>query len=118
MLREASRQFADQLAQKSVLLPLYRHRNIIVEIKNSDNDEQTWLCFRNGHCEVIEDKPEQVDVIIRGNSSILESVINGSERLMLLESEGNLNIEGSLPHVLALESLFLLTGQQSSLFKH
>ncbi|GGH75231.1 hypothetical protein JOD43_000564 [Pullulanibacillus pueri] len=116
MLKEASKQFADTLTKKAVLQPLYKNRNIVVEIK--DNEEQTWLCFKNGTCEVSDVKPEVVDISVYGPSQFVESLMNGSERLMLLESEGNLNIDGNLHHLLALESLFLLTGQQSSLVKH
>ncbi|GGE48408.1 hypothetical protein GCM10011391_29010 [Pullulanibacillus camelliae] len=116
MLIEASKEFVDVLAKKTVFEPLYKKRNIVVALKCEN--EETWIAFHEGQCSILTEKPDTVDVQVAGKATSLRALMDGSERLMLLEAEGRLELNGHLQDLLALESLFLLTGKHSTLFKH
>jgi ubiquinone biosynthesis protein UbiJ len=107
MLIEASERFVAVLSQKPALVPLYKNKRMDVEINGGE--ERVWIRFDDGHCERLVAAPERVDVTVNGSIEDVMALVNGSERLMLLEEEGRLKVEGHLRHLLALESLFLLT---------
>jgi|GEM_PF-2160207 len=115
MLNEASRNFVAVLEKKSALEPLYKKRNIVVSLKCEN--EETWIAFHEGSCSILNAHPDLVNVHISGNVASMKALMSGSERLMLLEVEGLLELSGQLQDLLALESLFLLTGKHSALFK-
>jgi len=115
MLIEASKEFIDVLEKKSALEPLYKKRNIVVSLKCEN--EETWIAFYEGKCSILNAQPDHVNVHVSGDVASIRALMSGSERLMLLEVEGLLKLNGHLQDLLALESLFLLTGKRSALFK-
>lgn len=113
MIKEASEHFIEQLSHKPALVPLYKNRNMVLELKSEQ--EQIWLQFIDCHCDVLYEKPEHVDIVVYGENEHIASLIKGYERLTLMEEEGRISVNGSLRNLLSLESLFVLTGDASSL---
>jgi len=113
MIKEASEHFVEILSQKPALVPLYKNRDMTLEIQS--DEEHIWLQFLDGHCDILLSKPEHVDITVSGNTECIEALIKGYERLTLMEEEGRITIDGSLRHLLSLESLFVLTGEDSAL---
>ncbi|MFC7394334.1 SCP2 sterol-binding domain-containing protein [Scopulibacillus cellulosilyticus] len=111
MLKETSENFVQTLLQKPVLQPLYKNRSFILQL--DDKKETVWISFCNGECELLDEHPDNIDVYVSGEENQIVALINGSERLMVLEKEGRLRIDGLERHLLVLESLFLLTGDAS-----
>ncbi|TCP23504.1 SCP-2 sterol transfer family protein [Scopulibacillus darangshiensis] len=116
MLRSQSERFVQTLAEKSALQPLYKNKDIILQLKSEK--ESVLMSFHNGVCSLISEPSGNIDVNITGKYDSLVLLIDGSERLMMLEQEGNLEVEGKQCNLLTLESLFILAGESSYLFRH
>ncbi|MBM7646417.1 putative sterol carrier protein [Scopulibacillus daqui] len=107
MLKETSESFVQVLLQKPVLQPLYKNRHFTLQL--NDTKDTVWISFKDGDCSLLNERPNQIDVYISGEEEQIKALINGKERLMTLEKEGRLRVDGPGRHLLALESLFLLT---------
>lgn len=116
MLKSKSEQFVDTLCHKPVLQPLFKNKNMVVRLGNEK--ETVYLTFQDGSCSLLSDAPINIDVSMTGSEEHVMSLINGSERLMLLNKDESFIVEGSQRHLLALESLFILMGESSYLCQH
>ena len=112
MIKEASEHFVECLLSKPALIPLYKNRNMILELQSSR--EKIWLKFSNNQCQILREPPENVDIVVSGENENIEALIKGDERLTLMEEEGRITVRGSLRNLLSLESLFVLSGESSS----
>lgn len=116
MLKQASDEFIQALEQKPILQPLYKNRHIVVEIKSQS--ETAWIAFTQGTVEQLNEKPDNVTMTVSGHFDVLQQCISGQEPLLSFEERKQLETSGKMEHLLALESLLLLTGGISDLFHY
>ncbi|MFC4618415.1 SCP2 sterol-binding domain-containing protein [Camelliibacillus cellulosilyticus] len=116
MLRERSEHFIDALSQKPSLTPLYKNRRFTVEIQ--DGYERVWIELADGKCRLLDTEPLEVDITVSGDAQMIETLMDGRERMLLMDEEGRLEVDGTLRNLLALESLFVLTGDEADSWHH
>ncbi|WP_085522848.1 SCP2 sterol-binding domain-containing protein [Tuberibacillus sp. Marseille-P3662] len=114
ILREILDAFIHTLSLKPVLEPLYKDKPMTINIQSTH--EQVWMRLNQEGGHVLESNPETADVFLSGQDKVIEAAMTGAEPMLSLQKNGHLNTQGSQNHLLALESLFLLTGHKSHLF--
>ena len=115
MLMDTSRHFIQALERKTSLTPLYSKQSLLVEIRG--NDEVFWLSISpGGHCILTEAPHEKASLFLSGTSDEqLEQAIKGEHPLLYMKKKGDLEIKGPFNQQLTLESLLILSGDQSYL---
>jgi hypothetical protein len=115
MLIDTSRHFIQALEQKTALVPLYSKQSLIVEV--SGNDEVFWLSISpEGHRVLTEAPPEKATLFLSGsNDQVIEQAIKGEHPLLTMKERGDLDLKGPFNQQLTLESLLLLSSEQSYL---
>ncbi len=115
MLKEATYKFVQSLEGKSTLMPLYKQKSLIVEVIGKE--EPIWLKINAEGHQVCHSRPvEDVSLVISGSEDkLIEIALMGKRPLLALKEEGGLQVTGPFSHQLTLESLFILSGEQSFL---
>jgi hypothetical protein len=115
MLIDTSRHFIQALEQKTALVPLYRKQSLMVKV--SGKNEVFWLSISpEGHRVLTEVPPEKATLYLTGaNDHLIEQAIKGELPLLNMKEKGDLDLQGPFNQQLTLESLLLLSSEQSYL---
>ncbi|WP_062354542.1 SCP2 sterol-binding domain-containing protein [Bacillus kwashiorkori] len=103
-------QWQNAISNKYTVLPLLPSTPIKVMIKTMT--ETIYLSISKETIQFQSEFIENVECKIDCNDNILEKLLIGNIRLQEAIRFGEVNVEGSFRHILLLESLFYLVGQE------
>ncbi|MGM7702675.1 hypothetical protein ACSVDE_13185 [Pseudalkalibacillus sp. Hm43] len=105
--------FKVRFEKQNYLSPFFRLQDFVVAL--SSTEERISVHIRKRSCKVITqtDQPQSV-VEITGSTEALKSLIEGRVKLSELISRKEIHMDASYRTVLKLESIFYLSGQQTS----
>ncbi|MFC4799921.1 SCP2 sterol-binding domain-containing protein [Neobacillus sp. GCM10023253] len=97
------------------ILPLIQHAELRISLSTTEQ-QSVQLVIKNGEIFALYDShQEQANCQIHGGLQELKQLLEGQERLRVLQRNGALNVKGALRAALLLESLFYLTKAQTNL---
>ncbi|MBU8914553.1 SCP2 sterol-binding domain-containing protein [Bacillus sp. FJAT-29953] len=97
------------------ILPLIQHAELRISLSTTEQ-QSVQLVIKNGEIFALYDsQQDQANCQIHGGLQELKQLLEGQERLRVLQRNGVMNVRGALRTVLLLESLFYLTKAQTNL---
>lgn len=106
---ESLKIFQLAIKQQAHVLPLLEHIDLRVKFVCEQNTFQ--LIIKDGEIFILHDRKDssQSTSEIRGDLNIIQQLLEGKERLRVLERNGQLTVTAPLRTTLLLESVFYLT---------
>jgi len=113
---EAVNTFLVKYKEQGHVHPLIQQADLQITLQSENQAIQ--LAIKNGVILIMQNSPEQQPKYqIIGDHKAMEQLIEGTERLRVLERQGHLEIAAPLRATLLLESLFYLTKAQENFAK-
>ncbi|MEH7501271.1 hypothetical protein V7152_04370 [Neobacillus drentensis] len=113
---EALKTFQLAIKQQGHLLPLLGHIDLRVNLVCDQQDIQ--IIIKDGEIFSLHDSDETQTIFeIRGDLIAMKQLLEGKERLRVLERNGQLSISAPIRTTLLLESIFYLTKAEENFAK-
>jgi SCP-2 sterol transfer family len=110
---ESIKTFVEAFQAQSHLLPLIQGVDLKVQLNGWERS--FLLHIKNGTITLVHSS-DQVDCEIGGDQIALNQLLEGKERMRILERNGQLKVSAPLRTMLLLESIFVLTKTENHLF--
>jgi len=116
-MNEAMNIFLQAAKEREHIRPLIQHADLRVCLRC--HDQAIQLIMKNGEIVALyhSENSEQTKNEISGSLSAMKQLLEGKERLRVLEQQGELTVAASLRAALLLESIFYLTKARQPLVK-
>jgi hypothetical protein len=113
---EALKTFQLAIKQQGLVLPLMEHINLRVNLVCEQKIMQ--IIIKDGELFTLYAREDtQAETEIRGDLNAIKQLLEGKERLRILERNGQLTVSAPLRATLLLESIFYLTKPQENFSK-
>jgi hypothetical protein len=115
-MMKAVENFLVKIQEQEHVFPLIQNADLHVNLRSEGQLVQ--LVIKNGAIFILQNPDvQQLKYEISGNEDIMKQLFEGTERLRILEQNGQLKVNAPLRIILLLESLFYLTQAQEDFRK-